>query len=139
MNQRIKVIILIAIIISVTILAGVYYLQRNNTIFLTPHAVNFFQDTVQTKLTVLEDTETQKPPEEKVKLFITGKVRSMNDKQIYIELADGKGSAINIEPTVPVRIEGGNKIGNLSILKLTSMVSVKVDKKNNAVEIIIGK
>ena len=130
MTQKTKAISLIAIILLITV--GVI-------IFLTKKTVPTVQapTTRQTQPTVKNNQEPQ--TQDKQETTISGKLRSINGKQIFVELSDGSGSAINISATTPVKTEADNKVGNLTILKTGAMVSVTVDKDNNAVEILIKK
>lgn len=139
MTQKTKAIILIAIILSVTAVIGVYFFKKNKANIPAPQALITSQDTKQAQ-PAAGNNVTQTQPQEKQEVLVNGKVRSLNATQIFIELADGKGSAIGITPTTPVRIEGEDNVKNLSVLKPESIVSVKVDEKsNNAIEILIKK
>ncbi|KKQ50884.1 MAG: hypothetical protein US70_C0031G0002 [Parcubacteria group bacterium GW2011_GWD2_38_11] len=132
MTQKTKAIILVILIALATILLGIYLFQKNKMVAPTLQTTALPQNTNQ-------QPTTQAQIEEKKENIVTGKLRSINATQVYIELADGKGSAININSTTPVRTEGDEQLSNLSILKSESMVSIKVDEKNNAVEILIKK
>ena len=70
---------------------------------------------------------------------ISGKIRSINEKAVYIELSDGKGFAANINSKMPVITQGVTKPGTLVDLKAGQNITVKADSANNAVEILIKK
>ena len=140
MSQKTKAIILIVIILILTVGMGIYIFKKNKAVAPASQTMNSPQ-LIEQSVTSTEQLESAKqtPVQDKKESTIEGKVRSINEKQIYIELTDGSGSAINIEPTVIVRSESDDKIGNLSILKPEATVSVKVDENNNALEILIKK
>ena len=141
MNQKIKIVVLIVIVI-VLIVVGVIIFKKNN-----PANVNMQTQQKATQATTPKTTVattkkvTQATTQEKSKVAntIVGKLRSLNEKQIYIELADGKGSAINIVPTTPVLKEGETTVKDLTSLQPNAMVSVTVDESLNAIEILVKK
>ena len=140
MEQKTKVII---VIISVAIVAGVgaYSLQRNKAVVQTPQTVTTHTDIQQPApvAAVADNSIAQTQPQEKQEVVVEGKLRSMNEKQLYLELAGGTGSAINIVPTTPVHLEGDDKVGNLSLLKIGDMLTVTANGNNDAVNIVIKK
>ena len=131
MSEKTKAIILIVIILGATVGFGVYFIQKNKILAPMPQAI----DKPQTQPIEVDKNDTQKNQEATVE----GKVRSMNEKQIYIELADGNGSAVNINASTPVRMEGDNSVSDLTVLKAQAIVSVKVNENNDAIEILIKK
>jgi PBP1b-binding outer membrane lipoprotein LpoB len=70
---------------------------------------------------------------------ISGKIRSINEKAVYIELADGKGFAANINPKTPVFTQGVDKTGTLIDLKAGQDVTVKAGNTGDAIQILINK
>lgn len=137
MEQKNKTILLIVVAGILALSAGVYWFNFAGV--KKPAApVTFVPQTVQP--TAVENaTATPDQAQGKKGTFISGKVRSMNEKQIYIELTDGKGSAININANTPVRTEGEDAVGNLALVKGEATVNVEVDENNNAIEITIKK
>ena len=135
MKQKTKVIALIAVVVVIIIL-GAILLKSNQP--ATPVST---QNTNVTPITAATPTNqpaavttAQIPPQ-----VIEGQFVSANEKQIYVKLADGKGAAINISATTPVKNGTDPKIGNLSLLKKDAKLSVTVDKDTNALEITIVK
>ncbi len=133
MNQKNKLIALIAII-AVIIIIGAYLVKQSQPTAVAPQPVAPINTEAvkQVATTPVATTAVpQVPPQ-----VIAGKVRSINEKQVYIELADGKGAAVNINAATPVKSVDG-KMGNLSILKTGAAVSITVNKNTDALEISI--
>lgn len=129
MNQATKVAIISLIIILSA--AGLFFFQKNKVV-LPPSDVQV----VDVPVAVTEENTTV---EEKNISTIEGKTKSINQTQLYLELSEGKGAAINIEASVPVQVEGEDKISNLSILEMGKMVIVQIDENNNAINVLIKK
>jgi ribosomal protein S1 len=135
MQQKTKIISVIVIILLITIGVGVYFFR---SVIFSPKVVN--QKSQQPKLATQSVEKEEPKTEEKSKesrLTVEGKVRSINATQVFIELADGSGAAINISANTPVKTEGEDRTGNLSTLKIGAMVSIDADQDNNALEILI--
>ncbi len=130
----------ISIIITIVILTilGAYFFQQNKVAapILTPNSAPV---PAPAQAPVEKSAPEAKEPEFKSVTSIEGKLRSMNEKQIYIELQDGTGSAINIKPAVGVKKEGEENVGNLADLKIGDILKVEIDGNINAKEILIKK
>ena len=131
MNQKTITIIVVVIIILATLGFGRYYLSNKNK------QINLPESSFELNSNVPINNPANEPakPAEKIIKTVEGKIRSFNEKQVYLELADGKGAAINIEPNVAVKNK--EKDANITFLKPELTVSVKVDESNNALEISI--
>lgn len=137
MEQKNKTILLIVVAGILVLSAGAYWFNFAGVKkSAAPEAVvpqSAQSTTVKNDSTIPDQAQGEKGT------FISGKVRSMNEKQIYIELTDGKGSAININANTPVRTEGEDAVGNLALVRAEATVDVEVDENNNAIEITIKK
>ncbi|MFH1428475.1 MAG: hypothetical protein ABIH39_01910 [Candidatus Margulisiibacteriota bacterium] len=102
-------------------------MQSNKSVEQTPQSDQKLSEPVS------EDTATDATRE------ISGRIRSFNDKAVYIEIADGKGFAANINSETPVMTEGITEPGTLVKLKPGQNITVKVDNFNTAIEILIKK
>lgn len=128
MKQKTKLYtIIVAIFIITLAVVGLFIAERNK------QQANLSQPVIG------DDQPQQNNDVEKSKIFVEGKAIGMNEKKLYVELSDGKGSEINIKAETPVRIEGVEKVGNLGALKLGMTVKVSVNEKNDAIEILIKK
>lgn len=139
MQQKIKLAVLAAL--AVAIIAGsVYLIGRNKSKDQVLQPSNSAQ-TEQTNQAIPEQKPEPANTDAKPDSIreISGKIRSINETAVYIELADGKGFAANINPSIPVITQGVQKIGTLVDLKAGQNVTVKVDSVNNAIEILIKK
>ncbi len=135
MNQKTKLITLIAIV-AVVIIIGAMIVSKSQPRPLTPapQTQNQQATTPTTQPVANNQVTPQVPPQ-----IIDGDFVSYNEKQIYVKLADGKGAAININAATPVRTEADNKIGNLSLIKKGQKLSITVNENTDAIEITIKK
>lgn len=122
MNQKTITIIAVVVIIGATAGLGKFYFDKNNAV-----------DSTEKNYGVITKDSTKFSGE--VKKVVDGKVRSLNDKQVYVELSDGSGAAINIEPGVLVKNKG--KEADITFLKPEAIVSINTDENSNALEILI--
>ena len=140
MEQKTKVISLAAILIILVAGLGIYVAKKNKHTVSAPQAMSTSQEgqpVASNDLTAPAPSQAQQPQSQTQATTISGKVHSMNEKQVYLDLDGGKGSAINISATTPVHTQGSDKTGNLSILKIGASVTVSVDANNNATDIVI--
>jgi len=124
MEQQTKIIIL-AVLVAVVVAGNVYLIQSK----MSGGAANTQQ------ITQISQTATSTKPS--ATREIIGKIRSFNAKAIYIELADGKGFAVGIQPQIPVMTQGAAKPGSLVDIKFGQNITATVDEKNDAVQILI--
>lgn len=146
MNKKVTLSVIAAILVLAALGLGGYLLKKKLLSAPLPKATQVEQPkNTQSKQqepkteTVKQDQPQEQPQPEKKETTISGKVRSINEKQLYLELADGKGAAININATTPVKNEGNEKIGNLSLLKMGAKASITVNEKSDATLIVIEK
>ena len=140
MNQKTKVIILIVLVV-IAIVLGIYLVKLNQPVS-APQVVAPIQETAspitQPAAPAATDGKPTTPGQASAQT-IDGEFVSANAKQIYVKLADGKGAAININATTPVRLETDDTVTNLSALKVSAKVSVKINNNFDAIEILIMK
>lgn|SRR5665647_1833571 len=136
MEKKTQIVILIVVILLVIAGVGVVVSKK---IKQAPQSVAPVQVVDQPTVKPTEQVQTTPQDQTDKSITITGKVHSMNAKQIYLDLADGKGSATDISAATPVKTQGSDKIGNLSNLKIGDSVSIKVGADNSAQEISIIK
>ena len=123
MEQKIKLSILAALLI-VIIAGSAYFIERKKIKDQALQPADSAQ-TAQTNQIIADE--------------ISGKIRSINEKAVYIELEDGKGFAANINPITLVITQGVAKPGTLVDLKTGQNVAVKVDNASNVIQILIKK
>ncbi len=142
MNQKTKVIILIVLVV-IAIVLGIYLIKLNQPVSAPQAAVPTQQASGLPTQPIAPTTNptptTVTTPGQAPAQNVDGEFVSANAKQIYVKLADGKGAAINITATTPVRLEADGTVTNLSALKANAKVSVKINENFDAIEILIKK
>ncbi|MBU0998923.1 hypothetical protein KKG24_01250 [Patescibacteria group bacterium] len=76
---------------------------------------------------------------QKIDREINGKIRSINEKAVYVELEDGNGFAIGISSSTFVVTQGISDLGTLADLKEGQSITASVDVADNAIQILIKK
>lgn len=125
MQQKTKIVILALLVVGIVV-AIVYLIPYK----MSEDAANS-QQGAQASETAASTPNTD--------LEISGKIRSLNEKSLYIELADGTGFVVNIDSGTPVSIQGIDGPGTLADLKAGQNVTADVGAQNKASRILIKK
>ena len=99
MEQKTKVISLAAILIILVAGLGIYVAKKNKHTVSAPQAMSASQESQPVAsngpaaLAPSQVQQPQQPQSQTQAAAINGKVHSMNEKQVYLDLDGGKGSA----------------------------------------------
>jgi hypothetical protein len=129
-------IILISLVVILALAAGAYWFGFARVKKTAPPVANSQLSPGQTQNKIQPNNTA--PVKSPAKAF-EGKVQSIREKVIYLEMTDGKTLVAKISNTVPVFSEGVEKAGNLTSLKVGATVVIGMDQQNNATQITIKK
>jgi len=130
-------VILVVIFAVIVIMAVSIKKQGTNTQSMAPNNIPVEGQNLPAQNPV--QAPAQVPSKDNQAIFVDGKLRSMNEKQMFIEIPNDKGLALNINPKVQVQVQGENKVQTLAVLKSGDNLSITIDKDNNVSYILIKK